>query len=66
MTRMEDLLRVRNCYRRCGTPVQVLLQWKDGRKAPIRNPQAVRAVMDTVMAELDRQIDGEERKEGQA
>lgn len=64
-TRKEMLLQVRNDYRRHGKPTSVELHWRDGMKAGISNPQVVRAIMDTITAELDRQIAEEDRKEAQ-
>lgn len=65
-TRKELLLQVRNDYRRHGMPMLVQLHWRDGMKAGINNPKVMQAIMDTIMAELDRQIAEEDRKEGKA
>lgn len=62
--RLETLLHVRNDYRRRGTPRLVELHWRDGRKAGINNPQTMQAIMDALMAELDRQIAEAAGKEG--
>ena len=64
--RWETLLHVRNDYRRRGTPRLVELHWRDGRKAGIINPQTMQAIMDTLMAELDRQIAEAAGKEAKA
>lgn len=55
MTQQESLLQFKRDIetRKCIT---IDLVWSDGRKAGIGNPQAIQAVIDTLVAELDRQI----------
>lgn len=55
MTQKESLLQFKRDIetRKCVT---IDLVWSDGRKAGIGNPQAIQAVIDTLVAELDRQI----------
>ena len=64
--KLETLLHVRNDYRTRGTPRLVELHWRDGRNAGINNPKTMQAIMDTLMAELDRQIAEAAGKEAKA
>ena len=56
MTKKENLIFIKEDYARRGTPIQIHLIYKDGKKAGIGNPDAIKKVMETLNDELDRQI----------
>ena len=55
MTKKENLLKCREAYLTRGAKF-VTITHLDGQQSGIANPDAVRAVMDALLAELDRQI----------
>ena len=52
----ENLIRCRRAYAERGAKL-VEITHLDGRKSGIANPKAVKAVMDALKVELDRQIE---------